>query len=66
MRYNMKTFFKILFSPILIVWWLIKLVVRIVTIPVVIVWKILTYIAPEITRPLQGLTNALGQIFRLT
>lgn len=61
----MKTFFKILFSPILIVWWLVKLTIRILTIPVVILWKILQYIAPEITRPLQGLANALAHIFRL-
>jgi hypothetical protein len=61
----MKTFFKILFSPILIVWWLVKLIIRIVTIPVVILWKILQFIAPEITRPLEGLANALAHIFRL-
>jgi hypothetical protein len=61
----MKTFFKILFSPILITWWLVKLVIRIVTIPVFVVWKILQSIAPEITRPLEGFANALARIFRL-
>ncbi len=61
----MKTFFKILFSPLLIAWWMVKLVIRIVTIPVVILWRILRFVAPELTRPLEGLTNALGQIFRL-
>jgi hypothetical protein len=61
----MTTFFKILFSPIIIVWWLVKLVIRIVTIPVFILWRILQSIAPEITRPLEGLANALARIFRL-
>lgn len=61
----MKTFFKILFSPILITWWLIKLVIRIMTIPVVIFWRILRAIAPELTRPLEGLANGLAMIFRL-
>ena len=61
----MKTFFRILFSPILIAWWLVKLIIRIVTIPVVIIWRIMQSIAPEITRPLEGLANWLGEIFRL-
>ena len=61
----MKTFFKILFSPILIAWWLVKLVIRIVTIPVVVIWRVLQSIAPEIARPLEGLANALARIFRL-
>lgn len=61
----MKTFFKILVSPILIAWWLVKFVIRVVTIPVVILWRILKAIAPEITRPLDGLANALSGIFRL-
>jgi hypothetical protein len=61
----MKTFFKILFSPVLLVWWLVKLAIRIVTIPVVILWKILQSIAPDITQPLEGFSNALAQIFRL-
>lgn len=61
----MKTFFKILFSPILIAWWLIKLVIRILTLPVLIIWHILRAIAPELTRPLEGLANGLGEIFRL-
>ncbi len=61
----MKTFFKILFSPILIVWWLVKMVIRILTLPVLILWRILQAIAPEITRPLEGLANALARIFRL-
>jgi len=33
----MKTFFKILFSPILILWWFIKLTIRILFIPVTII-----------------------------
>ena len=61
----MKTFFKILFSPILIAWWLVKLTIRILTLPVLIIWHILRAIAPEITRPLEGLANWLGEIFRL-
>ena len=61
----MRTFFKILFSPVIIVWWLIKLIIRILTIPVVIFWRILQAIAPELTRPLEGLAAGLGQIFRL-
>jgi hypothetical protein len=61
----MKTLFKVIFSPILIVWWLAKLIVRIVTIPLVILWRTLRFVAPELTRPLDGLANALGQIFSL-
>jgi hypothetical protein len=61
----MSTFFKILFSPILIGWWLVKLTIRILTIPVVITWRILQAIAPELTRPLESLTAGLGRIFRL-
>lgn len=61
----MKTVFKILVSPILLVWWIIKLLIRILALPAIILWRILRFIAPEITRPLDGLTNALGQIFRL-
>jgi hypothetical protein len=32
---------------------------------VLIIWHILRAIAPEITRPLEGLANWLGEIFRL-
>jgi hypothetical protein len=62
----MKTFFKILFSPIIILWWFIKLTIRILFIPVTIIWRIMRAIAPEITRPLDGLAEALGKIFRLS
>ena len=61
----MKTSFKILFSPILVVWWMVKLLIRIVALPAIIIWRILRCIAPELTRPFDGLANALGQIFRL-
>lgn len=61
----MKTIFKIIFSPILIVWWLTKLAIRIFALPAIIVWRILRAILPEITRPFDGLATALGQIFRL-
>ena len=61
----MKTFFKILFSPILITWWLVKLLIRVVTIPVVILWRMLRWVAPEITRPMDSLANGLGEVFRL-
>ena len=61
----MSIFFKILFSPILIIWWFVKLTIRILTIPVVIGWRILQAIAPENTRPLEGFATELGRIFRL-
>jgi len=61
-----KTFFKILFSPILILWWFTKLTIRILFIPVTILWRIMRAIVPEITRPLDGLAKGLGYIFRLS
>ena len=61
----MRTFFKILFSPVLIVWWLCKLLIRILTIPIVVLWFILKSIAPELTRPLQSIATWLGDLFRL-
>jgi hypothetical protein len=61
----MKSFFRLLFSPILVAWWLIKLLVRILALPVTIVWRILRMIAPEATRLVDGPVNALKEIFRL-
>ena len=61
----MSIFFKILFSPILIIWWFVKLTIRILILPVAICWHILKAVAPEITQPLQGFANWLGDLFRL-
>lgn len=61
----MKSFFRILFSPILITWWIIKLLIRILTIPVVILWRILQMLVPEATKLVDGPVGALKEIFRL-
>jgi hypothetical protein len=61
----MKSFFRILFSPILVTWWLIKLIIRILALPVTIVWRILQMIVPEATKLVDGPVNALKEIFRL-
>jgi|GEM_PF-3475418 len=61
----MKSFFRLLFSPILITWWLIKFLVRILAMPVTLIWRILQMIVPEATKLVDGPVNALKEIFRL-
>jgi len=62
----MNAFFRIIFSPVIILWWLVKLVIQILFIPVRILWAILRMVLPELTRPLEGVANGLSQIFRLS
>lgn len=62
----MNTLFKIIFSPVRLLWWLTKLVIQILFIPARILWTILRMVLPELTRPFESLANGLAQIFRLT
>lgn len=60
----MKIFFKILFSPILIPWWLLKFTFRILAFPITIIWRILQKLVPEVTNLIDGPAAAIRDIFR--
>jgi hypothetical protein len=60
----MKTIFKIIFSPILIALWLVRITCYILFFPLIILWKILRMITPELTRPMDSLTSGIRGIFR--
>lgn len=60
----MKTIFKIIFSPVLLVLWLVKISCYILFFPLIILWKILRVIGPELTRPLESLMSGIRGILR--
>jgi hypothetical protein len=62
----MSSALKVIFSPILILWWLTKLIIQVLFVPIRILWTILRMVLPELTRPFDSLAHGLSQMFRLT
>jgi hypothetical protein len=60
----MKTFFKIIFSPILIAWWLIKTIIRVLAFPITIIWRILRKITPRLTELVDEPVAGIRDVFR--